>query len=107
MLIIVTMKLILPRMLLIPATCREKIIRSTLNLLDPNRLDKGGYMVQPAPTPFWMFNDMIKNHRDTGNSQKDNAFNRGKTKSGVFRRIGSIQFPKKSNKGWYNEEKDY
>jgi hypothetical protein len=93
-LIIVTIKLILPRMLLIPATCKEKIIKSTLNLLDPKRLERGGYIVQPAATPLWMFRDMVRNHKETGSSQKDRALSRGKTKSGVFSRMGSIQFPK-------------
>lgn len=93
-LIMVTMKLILPRILLIPATWREKIIKSTLNLLDPNSLDKGGYIVHPAATPLWIFNDIIRNHSETGRSQKDKALSRGNTKSGVFIRIGSIQLPK-------------
>jgi hypothetical protein len=51
-------------------------------------------MVQPAPTPLLIFSDIIKNHKETGRSQKDRALSRGKTKSGVLSRIGSIQFPK-------------
>jgi len=84
----------LPRILDTPAKCNLKIKKSTLKSLDPNKLLKGGYNVHPPFTPFFKLNLKIRNHKETGRIQNDNAFNRGKTKSGAFNKIGSIQFPK-------------
>ncbi|MNK63582.1 hypothetical protein D3C87_828020 [compost metagenome] len=46
----VVMKLIAPRIEDAPATCSEKIARSTAGPGMP-LVDSGGYMVQPPPTP--------------------------------------------------------
>ena len=89
---IVVIKLALPKMLLTPAKCKEKIPRSTAPPLCPTVL-KGGYTVQPVPTPLSTIPDRSSNMSAGGNSQNLILFKRGKAMSGAFTSKGTSQFP--------------
>lgn len=90
---IVTRKLIAPNILLIPAICNENMAKSTdtpeLAMAD----DRGGYRVQPVPTPSFMTEDSIKKVRDGGRSQKLILFILGNAISGAPTIIGINQLP--------------
>jgi len=91
---IVVIKLTAPRMEEIPAKCRLKIARSTEKPLWKVFVAKGGYTVQPVPTPLPTRDLLSRRVSDGGKSQKERLFIRGKAMSGQPRRRGIIQFPK-------------
>jgi len=91
--IMVVMKLTEPRILLTPAMCREKILRSTAPPGCPTT-DKGGYTVQPVPAPLSTNPEVNMSNKAGGNSQKLILFNRGKAISGALIIKGTIQLPK-------------
>lgn len=88
----VVMKLIAPRILLIPAICREKIPKSTARPCPI--FERGGYMVQPVPIPPSTTEDDIRSNKEGGSSQKLKLFSRGKAISGAFTINGINQLPK-------------
>ena len=90
---IVVIKLILPRILDIPAKCKEKIAKSTLLPGCPKFLERGGYTVHPVPAPLSAIEDIIKRKIDGGSNQKDRLFSRGKAMSTQPNIKGSNQFP--------------
>jgi hypothetical protein len=55
---------------------------------------KGGYTVQPVPTPDSTKLDNINKDKDGGNNQKLKLFNRAKAISGAPNIIGTNQLPK-------------
>lgn len=92
-LIIVVIKLIAPKIEEIPARCSEKIAVSTEYPLWKIELDKGGYTVQPVPTP-WSINLLIINrYKDGIRSQNLKLLSRGKAISGAPIIKGTSQFP--------------
>lgn len=91
---IVVIKLIAPRIDLIPAMWSLKIARSTEGLLCPTKEDKGGYTVHPVPTPLSTSELIKRRMKAGGSSQNLRLFKRGNAISGVPIRIGIIQFPK-------------
>ena len=93
-LITVDMKLIEPRIDDAPAKCSEKIARSTDPPLCAALLAKGGYTVQPVPTPLSISPLISKKVNEGGKSQKLMLFIRGKAMSGLPSIRGSSQFPK-------------
>ena len=90
---IVVIKLIEPRMDLIPAIWRLKIAKSTEWLLCPIKELRGGYTVHPAPTPPSIRLDTTRRIRAGGKSQNLKLFNRGNAISGAPINMGSIQLP--------------
>ena len=76
-LIIVHRKFNEPPILDTPATCILKIARSTPLLGCPTKDDKGGYKVQPPPTP--LDSNILRTNRVNlaGNSQNERLFKRG------------------------------
>ena len=88
----VVIKLALPRMLLTPARCREKIPKSTA-LPGCPRDESGGYTVHPVPTPLSTRPDMSRRVRAGGRSQKLMLFRRGNAMSGALTIRGTSQFP--------------
>jgi len=93
-LIIVEMKLIAPIMDLIPAMCREKIVRSTEGPEWEVTLDSGGYTVHPVPDPDPTNELEINKIKEGGKSQNLMLFIRGKAMSGAPIIRGTNQFPK-------------
>lgn len=73
----VDMKLMAPKIDLIPAMCSEKIAISTAGPLCPLFDDKGGYTVHPVPTPPSTVFLAIIIVRDGGINQKLMLFIRG------------------------------
>ena len=71
------MKLIAPKIEEAPDKCRLKTARS----MDPPEcaviLERGGYTVQPVPTPASQRIDSTNNKSDGGNNQKLMLFIRG------------------------------
>jgi len=57
-------------------------------------VDRGGYTVQPVPTPTSVKDDASSNDKDGGSNQKLILFIRGKAMSGAPSMIGTSQFPK-------------
>jgi len=106
-LIIVTKKLILPKIDEAPAKCKEKIAKSTALPLCPTSLESGGYTVQPVPTPDSTTLDISNKISAGGSNQNLRLFNRGNAISGVINIIGRSQFPKPSDQHRYNYEKNY
>jgi len=92
MLEIVVIKLALPRILLTPAKCKEKIPRSTAPPGCPT-VERGGYTVQPVPTPLSTSPDVKSRVKAGGNNQNLMLFIRGKAISGAFTISGTSQFP--------------
>jgi hypothetical protein len=92
--IIVVKKLIEPRIEEIPAMWREKIAKSTeipeWNLIS----DRGGYTVQPVPTPESNIEDKRRNIKEGTNNQKERLLRRGKAISATPSMRGISQFPK-------------
>jgi len=92
-LIIVEIKLIDPKIDLAPAKCKEKIAKSTANPLWPIVLAKGGYTVQPVPTPLSIILLNSRNKSEGGSSQNLKLFSRGKAISGELSIKGNNQLP--------------
>jgi hypothetical protein len=74
----------------IPAKCILNIAKSTPLL---SIIAKGGYTVQPVPTPNFTAAKNNKNN-DGGNNQKLKLFNLGNAISGAPNKIGTNQLPK-------------
>jgi len=77
-----------------PAKCKLKIAISTALPGCPTKLDKGGYRVQPVPTPPSSTLESINKAKEGGNNQKLKLFIRGNAISKVPTCAGTIQFPK-------------
>jgi len=92
--IIVVMKLIVLIMEDAPARWREKIARSTEGPLWAILFAKGGYIVQPVPTPVSTSIDKVSRNRDGKSIQSLRLFRRGKAISGAPSIRGSNQFPR-------------
>ena len=89
----VEMKLIAPKILLTPARCREKILRSTAAPACPS-LEMGGYIVHPVPTPLSNKADVNNKVKAGGRSQNLMLFRRGNAMSGALIMMGTSQLPK-------------
>ena len=89
----VVIKLTEPRILLTPATWREKIPKSTAAPGCPTT-DKGGYTVQPVPAPLSAKPEVNISKRAGGNNQNLILFKRGNAISGALSMIGTNQLPK-------------
>jgi len=57
-------------------------------------VDRGGYTVQPVPTPDSRSEEKSKRSNAGGRSQKEKLFKRGKAMSGAPIRRGTSQLPK-------------
>lgn len=91
---IVVIKLIAPKIEDTPAKWRLKIAKST-EIPEWNRLPaKGGYTVQPVPTPAEAKAERERNVKEGGRSQNLMLFIRGKAISCAPIMIGTNQFPK-------------
>ena len=88
------MKLMDPKMDETPAKCNEKIARSTDPPLWAIFPAKGGYTVQPVPTPLSTAADLNKSVREGGSNQNLILFKRGKAISGAPIIRGTNQLPK-------------
>ena len=93
-LIIVVIKLIAPKIELTPAMCKDKMAKSIAGLLCPTKEERGGYIVQPVPTPASTILLIIKRRKEGGSNQKLKLFMRGKAMSGEPINNGIIQLPK-------------
>lgn len=93
MFIIVTIKLIAPRIDETPAKWREKIAKST----EPPEWAwipaKGGYTVHPVPTPASTKEEDTRRINEGGNNQKLMLFKRGKAISHAPIISGTNQLP--------------
>ena len=92
--IIVTIKFIAPAIEETPAICKLKIAKSTAQPECANTELRGGYTVQPVPTPFSTKLEVSNKNMEGGNNQKDMLFKRGKAISGLPIKIGTNQLPK-------------
>ena len=90
---IVVIKLAAPNIEDAPAKCNEKIARSIAIPGEPVDPERGGYIVQPTPTPPSITADNNNNTKLGGNSQKEILFILGKAMSGAPIIIGTNQFP--------------
>lgn len=90
---IVVRKLILPRMEEIPARWRLKIARSTEMPLWYLESERGGYTVQPVPTPASNRAESRRKVKEGIKSQKERLFIRGKAMSATPSINGISQFP--------------
>jgi hypothetical protein len=82
-LIIVVIKFIAPAIEAPPAKCKLKIAMSTAAPLCATASAKGGYTVQPVPTPPSTKLDVSSRISAGGKSQKLKLFKRGKAMSGA------------------------
>lgn len=89
----VVMKLSAPRIDLTPARWSEKIARSTEGPAWAILAERGGYTVQPVPTPFSTAAEATSKVREGGSNQNLILFRRGKAMSGAPSISGSNQFP--------------
>lgn len=64
------MKLIAPKMEAAPERCKLKIAKSTAPPEWAVIPDKGGYTVQPVPTPASQSTELINKSNEGGNNQK-------------------------------------
>jgi len=89
----VVIKLTAPKIEEIPAKCKEKIAVSTASPLCPALEDKGGYTVQPVPTPLSI--SLLKNNRIKAGIRSQNLilFIRGKAISTLPTMSGTSQLP--------------
>lgn len=89
----VLIKLTAPKREEIPAKCKEKIAKSTDDPLWATLLLKGGYTVQPVPTPASTI--PLNNKRISAGIKNQNLilFKRGKAISGAPNIKGTSQFP--------------
>lgn len=92
-LITVVMKFNAPIIEDTPARCREKIAKSTEGPAWAILLARGGYTVQPVPTPFSTNALERRSVRDGGNNQNLILFRRGKAISGAPNINGTNQLP--------------
>lgn len=92
-LITVVMKLTAPKIEEAPAICSEKIPISTEAPACAIPADKGGYTVQPVPTPLSTKPLPNKRVNEGGKSQNLILFIRGKAISGAPNIRGTSQFP--------------
>jgi hypothetical protein len=92
--ITVVKKLILPRIEEIPAKCKLKIAKSTDTPLWYLESDRGGYTVQPVPTPESTREERRRNIKEGISSQKERLFIRGKAMSATPSIRGISQLPK-------------
>jgi hypothetical protein len=76
-----------------PARCKLKIPKSTAGPECASIPLKGGYTVQPVPTPTSTKEEKRSKVRAGGSNQKLRLFKRGKAISGAPMRIGTNQFP--------------
>jgi hypothetical protein len=91
---IVVKKLILPKIEEIPARCKLKIARSTEIPVWNLESARGGYTVQPVPTPASRREDSKRKVKAGIKSQKDRLFIRGKAISATPSISGNNQLPK-------------
>lgn len=91
---IVVMKFNAPAIEDTPARCKLKILKSTAEPECASSALRGGYNVQPVPTPDSTIEDKSNKNKDTGNNQKLKLFNLGKAMSGTPNIIGMNQLPK-------------
>jgi hypothetical protein len=77
----------------IPARCRLKIPKSTAGPECASIPLKGGYTVQPVPTPTSTKEEISSKVSAGGSSQKLRLFRRGNAISGAPIRIGTNQLP--------------
>lgn len=75
--IMVTIKLIAPRIEETPAMCKLRIPKSTAGPSWNIESDKGGYTVQPVPTPDPTIAELTRRDKEGGRSQKLILFKRG------------------------------
>lgn len=92
-LMIVEIKLIAPKMDEIPATCKEKIVKSTLGPLWAKKWERGGYTVHPVPAPCSAIVLTVIRINEGGSIQNLKLFIRGKAMSGALIIRGTSQFP--------------
>jgi hypothetical protein len=91
--IIVVRKLILPRIEDTPAMWRLKIARST-EIPEWNfESDRGGYTVQPVPTPASIIEERSRKIKEGISNQKETLFIRGKAISATPNIRGISQLP--------------
>lgn len=81
--LVVTIKLIEPKIDLTPAKCKLKIARSTLTPLCPIKEDKGGYTVQLVPAPLSVTALNSNKKIALGSNQNLRLFKRGYAMSGA------------------------
>jgi len=91
------MKFIAPKIEEIPAKCKLPIAKSTLAPECAKDPLKGGYTVQPVPTPSSTKAERINKKREGGKSQNEMLFNLGNDISGLPKSIGTNQLPIKIN----------
>ena len=94
MLKIVQIKFIAPNNDEIPAKCKLNIPKSTAPPLCAMIEDKGGYKVQPVPTPLSTNDEANTKINDGGNNQNEILFNLGNAISTAPIINGTIQLPK-------------
>jgi len=92
--IIVVIKFIAPKIELKPAICKEKIAKSIDTPLWNKFLVKGGYTVQPAPTPPPDIIEHDIKKIEGINNQNVKFFARGNAISGILINKGINQLPK-------------
>ena len=92
MLIMIVIKLIVPRMDETPARCREKIITSTDAPACAKFPARGGYTVLPVPAPASTTEEARRRRKEGGRSQKIILFIHGNAMSGVPIIEGTNQF---------------
>lgn len=91
--IIVDKKFTAPMIEEIPAKCREKIARSTLTPEWNVEVERGGYTVQPLPTPVSTIADISSKEKDGINNQNLRLFIRGNAISVTPNISGINQLP--------------
>lgn len=89
----VVIKLTAPKIEETPAKCNEKIPRSTEAPACAIAAAKGGYTVQPVPTPLSTILLVNKRESEGGRSQNLMLFIRGKAISGAPNIRGTSQLP--------------
>jgi len=94
MLKIVTIKLIAPKIELVPERWKLKIARSTEGPECACKADNGGYTVHPVPAPVSTKADKSNKANDGGSNQKLILFILGKAISGAPIKRGTNQLPK-------------
>ncbi|MCI3311067.1 hypothetical protein MQA17_25320 [Escherichia coli] len=92
-LITVVIKLTAPKIEDTPAKCNEKIAKSTDPPACAKLLAKGGYTVQPVPTPLSTAAEDRRSNKLGGSNQKLILFKRGKAISGAPNIKGINQLP--------------
>ena len=104
---IVEIKFTAPRMDDAPDKCKLKIAKSTAA---PEWLWielKGGYTVQPVPTPTSTTAEANSKHSDGGNNQNEILFKRGKRHIRTTNHDRNHSVPKSTNHYWHYHKKDH